>query len=33
MRRDPKAYLWDAEQGAKAIQSFISGRSYHHYLA
>jgi uncharacterized protein with HEPN domain len=33
MRRDPKAYLWDAAAGATAIQRFISGRSYDDYLA
>ena len=33
LTEDPKAYLWDAEQGAKAIQSFVSGRSYDDYLA
>ena len=33
MRRDPKAYLWDAAAGSTAIQRFISGQSYDDYLA
>lgn len=33
MERDPRAYLWDAKQGADAIIEFVKGRSVDDYLA
>ena len=31
MRRDPRAYLWDIEQGCVNVQSFLSGISLAEY--
>jgi uncharacterized protein with HEPN domain len=31
MRRDPRAYLWDAREAADAIVSFMQGRSFDDY--
>jgi len=33
MRRDPRAYLWDAVTAADAIMEFTRGRSLEAYLA
>jgi len=32
MRRDPRAYLWDAQAGADSILEFTRGRSFENYL-
>jgi uncharacterized protein with HEPN domain len=32
MERDPRAYLWDAKQGADAIIEFVKGRGVDDYL-
>lgn len=33
MRRDPRAYLWDALNAAEAIQGFVRGRDVTQYAA
>jgi uncharacterized protein with HEPN domain len=33
MDRDPRAYLWDAQDSAEAIAAFVSGRTLAEYLA
>lgn len=33
MDRDPRAYLWDAKEGADAIVDFVKGRTLDDYLA
>lgn len=33
MRRDPRAYLWDARESADAISQFITAKQLHDYLA
>ena len=33
MDRDPRAYLWDAREGADAIAQFVAGRTFDEYLA
>ena len=33
MRRDPRKYLWDAREAAKAVRAFVSGRMLEDYLA
>lgn len=33
MARDPRAYLWDAREAAKAIASFSDGRTLQEYEA
>ena len=33
MRRDPRAFLWDALSAAEAIQGFVKGRDAHQYAA
>ncbi len=33
MDHDPRAYLWDAREGADAITSFVGGRTLDDYLA
>lgn len=33
MRRDPRAFLWDALSAAEAIQSFVHGRDAQQYAA
>lgn len=31
MRRDPRAYLWDAQQAALAIAEFVAGKTFDDY--
>lgn len=31
MRRDPRAYLWDARQAAERVVEFVAGRTWHDY--
>ena len=33
MDRDPRAYLWDAQESADAIADFVKGRTLDDYLA
>ncbi|MCR3746282.1 hypothetical protein LX88_000220 [Lentzea californiensis] len=33
MRRDPRAYLWDALRAAELLAEFSRGKSYTDYLA
>lgn len=33
MRRDPRAFLWDALSAAEAVQTFVHGRDAQHYAA
>ncbi|MFG6467091.1 DUF86 domain-containing protein [Roseateles sp. BYS87W] len=33
MRRDPRAYLWDALTASEAIQGFVAGRDAAQYAA
>jgi len=33
MRRDPRAFLWDARSAAEAIQGFVQGRDAAQYAA
>lgn len=33
MRRDPRAFLWDALSAAEAIQGFVAGRDARQYAA
>jgi len=33
MRRDPRAFLWDALSAAEAIQSFVHGHDAQHYAS
>lgn len=32
MRRDPRAFLWDALSAAEAIQTFVQGRDARQYV-
>jgi uncharacterized protein with HEPN domain len=32
MKRDPRAYLWDAKQAVDAIRQFTSGKSLADYV-
>ncbi|QWF72331.1 DUF86 domain-containing protein [Methylomonas paludis] len=33
MQRDVRAFLWDANQAAEAIQEFVAGKSFADYTA
>jgi len=33
MRRDPRAFLWDAREGAKAIAEYTEGKTFADYMA
>jgi uncharacterized protein with HEPN domain len=33
MRRDPRKYLWDAQQAAERIARFLDGKTFDDYLA
>jgi uncharacterized protein with HEPN domain len=33
MRRDPRAYLWDAKESAELIARFVHGRSFEDYTS
>ena len=33
MRRDPRKYLWDAQQAAERVARFVAGKSFDDYLA
>lgn len=33
MRRDPRAYLWDAQRAAGLLETFSSGKSFADYAA
>ena len=33
MRRDPRKYLWDAQQAAERIARFLAGKTFDDYLA
>lgn len=33
MRRDPRAYLWDARQAAERVVQFVTGRTWEEYQA